>query len=125
MKKGMKVLFFIFLLLLSFTFVSAKTKSCTTVDGAYFGKDGKEVDKVQYQKECVSHSCEIIGDTYYGKDGKEVTQGTFENQCNVSVVSELPDTASSSDIVLIIIGGSLILGSIIVSISYRLLSDRA
>ena len=125
MKKGFKVLFVIFALLLSFNVVSAKSKACTIVDGAYYGKDAKEVDKVQYEKECVSHSCEIVGDTYFGKDGKEVTQGTFENQCNVTVVSELPDTASSSDLILIIIGGSLILGSIIVSISYRLASDRA
>ncbi len=125
MKKGIKVLFVIFALLLSFTFVSAKSKSCTTVDGAYFGKDGKEVDKVQYEKECATHKCEIVGDTYYGEDGKEVTQGTFESQCNVKVVSELPDTASSSDLILIIIGGSLVLGTILVSISYRYASDRA
>ena len=125
MKKGFKLLFVIFAILLSFTFVSAKSKTCTTVDGAYFGKDGTEVDKVQYEKECVTHSCEIVGDTYYGKDGKEVTQGTFESQCNVQVASGLPDTASSADLILIIIGGSLILGSIIVSISYRYASDRA
>ena len=124
MKKGLKVLFTVLIMVLSISFVSAKTYKCETVDGAYYDKDGKEVDKVQYEKDCVSHSCEIVGDTYYGEDGKEVTQGVFESQCNTTVVSELPDTASASDIYMIIVGSLFVLGTIIFSISYRLVGDR-
>ena len=126
MKKGIKVLFTLMIIVLSFTFATAKTSyKCETVDGAYYGKDGKEVDKVQYDKECLAHTCEIVGDTYYGSDGKEVTQGVFENQCNTTVVSELPDTASASNIIYLIVGSAFILGTLIVSISYRIVSDRA
>ena len=125
MKKGIKVILTVLILLLSFTFASAKSYKCETVDGAYYGKDGSEVDKVQYEKECLAHTCEIIGETYYGSDGKEVSQGTFESQCNTTVVTELPDTASSADIISMIIGGSLLLGTVIIYISYRIASDRA
>ena len=120
-----KVLFALLVIVLSFTFVSAKTYKCETVDGAYYGKDGKEVDKVQYEKECVTHSCEIVGDTFYGKDGKEVSQGIFEIECDSTVVSELPDTSSTSKLFYIILGSTFVLGTIVFSISYRIASDRA
>ncbi len=125
MKKGLKVLFTVLIMVLSITFVSAKTYKCETVDGAYYGKSGKEVDKVQYEKECLAHSCEIVGDTYYGKDGKEVTQGVFESQCNSTVVNDLPDTASTNNTLLIILGSVFVLGTVIFSISYRIVSDRS
>ncbi len=124
MKKGIMVLFTIVAMIMSITFVSAKTYKCETVNGAYYGKDGKEVDKVQYEKECVTHSCEIVGDTYYGKDGKEVSKDTFESVCDANVVSELPDTASTNNMLYIIIGSTIILGTVIFSISYRRVSDR-
>jgi len=111
-------------MVLSISVVSAKTYKCETVDGAYYGKNGKEVDKVQYEKECVTHSCEIVGDTYYGEDGKEVTQGVFETQCNTTVVSELPDTASATDLTMFIVGGLFVLGTVVFSISYRFVGDR-
>ena len=126
MKKGMKVLLFtILVMLMSLSVVSAKSYKCETVDGAYYGKEGKEVDKVQYEKECATHTCEIVGNTYYGSDGKEVTQGVFESQCNTTVVSELPDTASTSESLYIIVGSLLVLGTVVFSISYRIASDRA
>ena len=124
MKKGFKFLLIFFIFILSFTFAFAKTYKCEIVDGAYYGKKGKEVDKVQYEKECVSHSCEIVGDTYYGKDGKEVTQGVFETQCDTTVVSELPNTSSSSNIVYLIAGSIFVLGTTVFSITYRIVSDR-
>ncbi len=126
MKNGFKLLFTIMIIVLSFTFASAKESyKCETVDGAYYGKDGKEVDKVQYEKECTSHSCEIVGDVYYGQDGKEVDKATFESDCDTTVVTDLPDTNSSNEVLYIIVGGCLILGTTILSISYRRASDRA
>ncbi|MBR3210571.1 MAG: LPXTG cell wall anchor domain-containing protein [Bacilli bacterium] len=125
MNKGIKLLLTILVLGLSFSVVSAKSYSCETVDGAYYGKDGSEVDKVQYDKECATHSCEIVGDTYFGKDGKEVSEETFEAECETTVVSELPDTSSNSDIVSIIAGSLFILGGVVYSISYRKANDRA
>ena len=126
MKKGIKVLLFTSLVMvMSLSVVSAKSCKCETVDGAYYGKDGKEVDKVQYETECSTHSCEIVGDTYFGKDGKEVSQGVFESQCNTTVVSELPDTASTSEKLFVIVGSLLVLGTVVFSISYRVASDRA
>ena len=124
MKKGMMFLFTILLFALSINLVSAKTYKCETVNGAYYGKDGKEVDKVQYEKECITHSCEIVGDTYYGKDGKEVNKATFESVCDANVVDQLPDTASTNNMLYIIIGSTIILGTVIFSISYRRVSDR-
>ena len=38
---------------------------------AYYGKDGKVVDKTQYSIECEKHSCEKIGDDYYSKKAFE------------------------------------------------------
>ena len=124
MKKGIKFLFVAMVLTLSLTVASAKTKTCEIVDGAYYGKDGEEVDKVQYEKECNTHSCEIVGDTYFGKDGKEVSLSTFESECDTTVVSDLPNTASNIELLFVVIGSGLILGTMILSISYRLVSDK-
>ena len=66
MKKGIKILVTVFVILSTFMFVNAKSYKCEVVDGAYYGKDGTEVDKVQYETECASHTCEIVGDTYFG-----------------------------------------------------------
>ncbi len=125
MNKSIKLLLAIIVLAFTFQLASAKTYSCEIVDGAYFGKDGNEVDKVQYEKECATHSCEIIGDTYYGKNGNEVAEETFEVECETTVVSNLPDTSSNSTIVFMIAGSILVLGTIIFSISYKRASDRA
>lgn len=124
MKTGVKVLFTVLIMILSITVVSAKSYKCETVDGAYYGKNGKEVDKVQYEKECVTHSCEIVGDTYYDENGNEVNQAQFETACNANVVSEMPDTASTSNYLSILIGSAIILGTTVFSISYRRVSDR-
>ena len=125
MNKGIKLLLTILVLGFSFKIVSAESYSCEVVDGAYSGKDGTEVDKVQYDQECGTHSCEIVGDTYFGKDGKEVGKETFEVECETTVVSELPDTSSNSNDIYVIVGSLLVLGTIIFSISYRKASNRA
>ncbi len=125
MKKGIQLLLLV-LCLFSVTFVSAKKYTCETVDGAYYGKDGKEVDKVQYEKECSTHQCEIVGDTYYGADGKSVSRDTFEKECDASVVSELPDTGSHfspTEIFFMIIGSIFLLGGTIFTVTSRLLQN--
>ena len=96
--------------------VSAKSYSCEIVDGAYYNKNGKEVDKVEYEKSCVTHTCEIVGDTYYGKNSKKVDKSTFEKECEVSVVEELPSTSSNISTISItfsIIGGIMIVSTIL------------
>lgn len=127
MKKGKKLLFAIAVTLLSVSVVSAKSYKCEVVDGAYYGQDGKEVDKVQYETECATHSCEIVGDAYFGKNGNEVSKDTFESECDTTVVTELPNTSSSmspTELIFVLIGAGLILGTTILSISYRRVSDK-
>ena len=92
-----KLLAVLVIVLLSFVIINpteiyAKdSKSCKTIDGAYYGKNGKETDKGTYEKECVSHKCELVADAYFGKDGKEVSQEQFENECEANVVEDVPD----------------------------------
>ena len=57
--------------------------SCKIIDGKYYGKDGKEVDKKTYILEC-KHVCEFTDNKYYGKDGEEVDKKTFNKECNKS-----------------------------------------
>ncbi len=49
----------------------------------YYGKDGSEVNKEEYQKQCDPRSCEYDKDTkkYYGKDGSVVTKDEYTKQC--------------------------------------------
>ena len=126
MKKG--ILLFAVLCLLSINVVSAKEYTCETVDGAYYGKNGDEVDKVQYESECLTHSCEIVGDTYFGKNGDSVSKNTFEKECDATVVSDLPDTGSvvsPIEILFAVMGSLLILITMITSFTYRRVSDKA
>lgn len=125
MKKCIQI-FILLLAVCSMNVAFAESYSCETVDGAYYGKDGSEVDKVQYEKECTSHNCEIVGDTYYGKNGDSVSEEVFEDECDANVVTEFPDTASKvspTEIFFAILGSVFLLGSIILSITYRRISD--
>ena len=127
MKKAKNLLFAVLVIAMSFSIVSAKSYKCEVVDGAYYGMNGEEVDKVQYEAECSSHSCEIVGDDYYGINGDVVSKEDFEFECDTTVVTELPDTSSSmspTQLIFVIMGAGLILGTVIVSISYRRISDR-
>ena len=56
---------------------------CEFADGKYYGKEGNEVDKKTYIKEC-KHVCEFTDNKYYGKDGEEVDKKTFNKECNAS-----------------------------------------
>ena len=121
MKKGIQLLL-ILLLVLSVNVVSAKEYKCETVDGAYYGKDGNEVDKVQYENECLTHSCEIVGDSYYGENGNKVDKKTFEKECDATVVSDVPDTGSSispTELIFTILGSCFILGAVAMSIAHH------
>lgn len=92
------------------TYAADKDKACKTIDGAYYGKNGKETDKGTYEKECVSHTCELVADSYFGKDGKEVSQAQFEQECEATVVDEIPDTSNTSyiNIVFLLLGLSIV-----------------
>ena len=121
MKKVLAVLVIVLISLFTInpTIINAKeSKSCKTIDGAYYGKNGKETDKGTYEKECVSHKCELVADSYFGKDGKEVSQEQFEKECDATVVSEVPDTANNSYVNVLFI----ILGITIISYSCLIIS---
>lgn len=114
MKKLLTLVVVVLLSIVAFSpatvFAADKDKACKTIDGAYFGKNGKETDKGTYEKECVSHTCELVADAYFGKDGTEVSQAQFEKECEATVVNEIPDTGSNSyiNILFLILGLSIV-----------------
>lgn len=61
-------------------------KSCKIINGKYYGKNGTEVSKDQYDKECEESpngkKCQIINGVYYGKNGTIVTEGRFKIECD-------------------------------------------
>ena len=81
------------------TFNKECNNSCEYVDGKYYGKDGSVVDKATYDKQC-GHYCEVVGDKYYGKDGKVVDQDTYNKECGQEIT--VPNT--SANIVFWVVG---------------------
>ena len=55
--------------------------SCKPVNGKYYGKDGKEVDKTTYSIQCEPHKCEKVGSVYFGINGTQVSEANFYTQC--------------------------------------------
>ena len=116
-----KLLAVLVIVLLSFVVINPteiyakESKSCKTIDGAYYGKNGKETDKGTYEKECVSHKCELVADAYFGKDGKEVSQEQFENECEANVVEDVPDTGNNSyvNVLFLLLGLSIVSYSVL------------
>lgn len=114
MKKLLTLVVVVLLSIVAFSpatvFAADKDKACKTIDGAYFGKNGKETDKGTYEKECVSHTCELVADAYFGKDGNEVSQEQFEKECEATVVDEIPDTGNNSyiNILFLLLGLSIV-----------------
>ena len=116
MKKLLTILGVILFAMAITTPVYAADNSCKVIDGAYYGKNGKETDKGTYQKECESHSCELVADAYFGANGNEVTKEIFESECGALVYEYFPDTASDSATatLFIIIGLAIISGTVFV-----------
>jgi len=110
MKKYLSLVLLVVTLLsiFSITDVYATSKKCKTIDGAYYDKNGKETDKGTYEKQCVKHTCELVADAYFGKDSKEVTREQYESECESLEVNDLPDTGSNIDIILVLLGISII-----------------
>ena len=59
---------------------------CNTASNICYGKNGTDVSKGTYEKECLK-ACYQSGGKYYGKDGTEVSKETYEEEC-------LPNTGS-------------------------------
>ena len=57
--------------------------TCEIKDGKYYGKNGDEVTKDEYQKQCETPkpTCEIKDGKYYDKTGNEVTKDEYQKQC--------------------------------------------
>ena len=77
-------------------------KVCTIENDKYYGKDGKEVDKDTYTKEC-SKICVVENDKYYGKNGKEVDEKTYNKECSSAVIT-VPNTSANQSALMLAIG---------------------
>ena len=94
MKKIIKLLLVLIIMILSVRVSYAHSKTCEIYNGKYYGKDAHEVDKVQYEIECLPHSCEIVGNTYFGKNGNIVSYEAYKKECSATVIDS-PGTGSS------------------------------
>lgn len=62
--------------------IETKEAPCTIKNNKYYGENGKEVTKSEYEKSCKKeNSCVIKNNKYYDKDGKEVTKIEYEKSC--------------------------------------------
>ncbi len=65
---------------------------CKVVYNTYFGKNGLQVSKLNYQKECETHICEKLSDgTLFGKNGTIVDNVTYRKECEKIVCERLSD----------------------------------
>ena len=62
--------------------VTPVKRSCDEVNGKYYDKNGKVVDKDTYTIECLKPTCTKVGDKYLGKNGTVVTYDEYLVQCN-------------------------------------------
>ena len=71
---------------------SPKTESeqlyCKAVKGIYYGKDGQQVNKETYDKECGTtptepkkYSCQVVDGKYYDKNGNVVDKTAYDKSC--------------------------------------------
>lgn len=121
MKGYVKVILLLFMMMLSFRVSLAHSKTCEVYDGKYYGKDGYEVDKVQYEIECLPHSCEIVGDKYFSKNGSIVSYEAYKNECESTMVVT-PSTGSDVSpiyILFMFLGSGLIIGTIFFLTSFK------
>ena len=59
---------------------------CKIVDDKYFDKDGKEITKDEYKKQCMCRIEETKdGKVYYNDKNEEISQAEYENQCATPV----------------------------------------
>ena len=61
--------------------------SCKVINGKYYDKDGKEVNKSDYDKSCtkpepIKYSCKVVNGKYYDKNGNQVSQSDYDKSCN-------------------------------------------
>ena len=121
MKNIIKLFYVLIVMMLSITVARAHSKTCEIYDGIYYGKDGHEVDKVQYEIECLPHSCEIVGDKYFGKNGNIVSYEAYKNECESTSVTT-PSTGSDISpiyVFFMILGSGIIIGTIFVLTSTK------
>ena len=58
--------------------------SCRIVDGKYYDKNGKVVNREEYNNVCTSsnnYSCRIVNGKYYDKNGNVVSETAYKNSC--------------------------------------------
>ncbi len=77
-------------------------KACTVENDKYYGKDGNEVDKNTYNEEC-GKVCKTENGKYYGKNGNEVDEKTYNKECASSVIT-VPNTLSNQSITALVMG---------------------
>ena len=85
--------------------VTGDTCKCENKDGKYFGKDGKQITKEQYDIDCAVPKCKIENNKYYGPNGEELSKEQFVKLCP----SNNPKTGSTTPyVVCSILAGSAI-----------------
>ena len=56
--------------------------------------------------------CKIVNDTYYGKDGEQITKEEYEKICVPAVVVNVPSTGTSTDSTNVVAGSILVLSGL-------------
>lgn len=65
--------------------ISCQAPKCKIVNGYYFGKDGRNVSKAIYEKECTTptptYKCQYVNGKYYDKNGAVVSEVNYIISC--------------------------------------------
>lgn len=62
-----------------------ETHKCEYYGGKYYDKDGKVVSEVNYIISCQAPKCQVVSGYYFGKNGNNVTKEQYEKECSSQV----------------------------------------
>lgn len=60
-------------------------KFCEVDGNTYYGKDGNQVTKEEYEDQCLPKICKVVDNKYYGLSGTEVDEKTYNEECGPKV----------------------------------------
>lgn len=60
------------------------TYSCVQKDGKYYDKNGNVVSEVDFIISCKAPKCQIVNGYYFGKDGRNVSKAVYEKECGTT-----------------------------------------
>ena len=76
--------------------VTPVKRSCEIANNKYYDKNGKVVDKAEYERQCV-HKCEYYNNNYYDKNGKITDKTTYSIQCEKHTCEVVGNTYFGKD----------------------------